>query len=154
MIRQGDILLVPVDLDAPKDAQRSDLVILAEGELTGHAHRLRGNVAVWNVGEQRYVRVEGEAGTLQHEDHDPAPAAVVEPDVTYKVIPQRAYARGDPKIRSRVARPDRKHARDVVACFGVRDARPQAREHLILVVARGCRGGIEAERKDHVRLRR
>ena len=93
IIRQGDVLLVPVDAAMPKSANRSDLVILAEGELTGHAHRLRGDVAEWSVGEQRYVRVVGgEKGTLQHEDHDPSPVAVVEPGQTYRVVPQQEWS--------------------------------------------------------------
>lgn len=90
-IRQGDILLVPVDIAPPADSTPVELVVLAEGEMTGHAHRLRGSVVEWNVGEQRYVRVMGDAGTLQHEDHDPVPAAVVEADVTYRVVPQREW---------------------------------------------------------------
>lgn len=91
-IRQGDILLVPVDVEPPKNAQPVPLVVLAEGELTGHAHRLRGQVIEWNVGQQRYVRVVGDAGTLQHEDHDPTPAAVVVPEQTYRVVPQREWS--------------------------------------------------------------
>jgi len=90
-IRQGDVLLLPVDVAPPKDATPVPLVILAEGEMTGHAHRLRGTVIEWSVKGQRYVRVSGEPGTLQHEDHDPVPAAVVAPDVTYRVIPQHEW---------------------------------------------------------------
>jgi hypothetical protein len=38
------------------------------------------------------VRVEGdEPGTLQHEDHDPSPAAVAVPGQTYRVIRQREW---------------------------------------------------------------
>ena len=94
-LRQGDILLVPVTaVEPPSDARRSGEVILAEGEITGHAHRLRGaEVLEWSVDGQRYVRVlGGEAGTLQHEDHDPVPAAVVAPDVTYRVVQQRVWS--------------------------------------------------------------
>ena len=90
-IRQGDVLLVPVDIEPPKNAQPVELVILAEGEQTGHAHRLRGNVIEWTAQGERYVRVVGEMGTLQHEDHDPDPVAVVTPDVTYRVVPQREW---------------------------------------------------------------
>jgi hypothetical protein len=81
-----------VDDSPPANVQPVDLVILAEGEMTGHAHRLRGAVVEWNVGEQRYVRVVGdERGTLQHEDHDPMPVAVVTPGQTYRVVPQREW---------------------------------------------------------------
>ncbi len=93
IIRQGDVLLVPVDVPAPADAAISREVILAEGEITGHAHRLRGTeVLEWSIDGQRYIRVRGaELGTLQHEDHDPVPAAVVAPEVTYRVVQQRVW---------------------------------------------------------------
>jgi len=92
-IRQGDVLLVPVDAEPPA-GDGKPLVVLAEGELTGHAHRLRAPAGVldWTAGEERYVRVLGtEKGTLQHEDHDPEPVAVVEPGQTYRVVPQREW---------------------------------------------------------------
>ncbi|MCC6388311.1 MAG: hypothetical protein IT302_13135 [Dehalococcoidia bacterium] len=41
-IRQGDVLLVPVDTAPPADAARTSEVVLALGEITGHAHRLSG----------------------------------------------------------------------------------------------------------------
>ena len=93
-LRQGDVLLVPVEGDAPADAQRSTEVVLAEGEVTGHAHRLRATTVLeWSVGEQRYVRVVGDApGTLSHEEHDPIPAAVIAPNVTYRVVQQQVWS--------------------------------------------------------------
>ena len=89
-IRQGDVLLVACDEPAPAGATRATRVVLAVGETTGHAHVLTGlAVLTWSVGEQGYVRIVGDRpGTLQHEDHDPAPAAVVAPETTYQVIPQ------------------------------------------------------------------
>jgi hypothetical protein len=43
----------------------------------------------WNMEGQRYVRVEDNTpGLLAHEDHDPIPAPVIEPGVTYRVVPQ------------------------------------------------------------------
>lgn len=93
-IRQGDVLLVPADVQTPSDTAAAPQVVLAEGEVTGHAHRLSAPAGVldWNVGDARYVRVLGtERGTLGHEDHDPIPAAVVAPGQTYRVIPQREW---------------------------------------------------------------
>jgi len=89
-IRQGDILLLPVEIQPTEEARNVNEVILAEGEATGHAHRLRANeVLEWSVDGQRYVRVLGPAaGTLSHEDHDPTPVPVVQPDVTYRVVQQ------------------------------------------------------------------
>lgn len=93
MLRQGDVLLIPCDAVPPVDAHPSGEVILAEGELTGHAHRLRGaTVLEWSVGKQRYVRVIGaEPGTISHEEHDPVPAAVIIPEQTYRVVQQQAW---------------------------------------------------------------
>jgi hypothetical protein len=92
-IRQGDILLVPVETAIPVDAVRSTEVVLAMGETTGHAHRLAApEVLEWKANGQRYVRVIGPApGTLAHEDHDPIPAPVVAPEVTYLVVPQHEW---------------------------------------------------------------
>ena len=91
-IREGDVLLVADQKDRPSSVMGKTEVILAEGEVTGHAHRLAG-VAVydWTENGQRYVRVEGSAGSLSHEEHDPTPAAVVTEGVTYQVIPQREW---------------------------------------------------------------
>lgn len=97
-IRQGDVLLYPVpDMPQPAGLPRRQEVILAYGEATGHAHRLRGaEVYEWEDNGNRYVRVAGtrdwEMGTIQHEDHDSIPAAVVVPGVTYQVIHQQEVA--------------------------------------------------------------
>lgn len=42
-IRQGDVLLVPVQAEPPALAPVAE-VVLAWGEVTGHAHRLSGAV--------------------------------------------------------------------------------------------------------------
>jgi hypothetical protein len=91
-IRQGDVLLIPVEVLPPAGRRGQPEVVLAEGEVTGHAHRLAGGeVLDWSVAGQRYVRVEGDQpGTLAHEDHDPIPAAVLTPGVTYRVIRQQS----------------------------------------------------------------
>jgi hypothetical protein len=92
-IRQGDVLLVAVDMARPEDITAKREVILAEGELTGHAHRLKAaEIYEWSVNGQRYVQVAGEMpGELSHEEHDPTPAAIVAPNVTYKVVPQHEW---------------------------------------------------------------
>ncbi len=93
-IRQGDVLLVPMDgLQPPADAQAKSEVILALGEATGYAHRLKAPVIYeWKVAGQRYVQVQGDApGTLTHEEHDPLPAPVVTPNVTYRVVQQQEW---------------------------------------------------------------
>ena len=89
-LRQGDILLEALDISPPAHLVAKSEVILAEGELTGHAHRLKASeIYEWEVEGQRYIRCLGEKGELSHEDHDPVPVRVIEPDVTYRIIPQQ-----------------------------------------------------------------
>ncbi len=89
-IRQGDILLVPVDETPPADAMQHSHVVLAEGELTGHAHVVEApRILTW--GDMFQVASEA-PGKLTHQDHDPQPAAVVVPGQTYKVVRQREYS--------------------------------------------------------------
>ena len=91
-IRQGDVLLEAVDIPVPKGIVAKEKAILAEGELTGHAHVLTASkVYEWEMEGQRYVRVEPNMGQISHEEHDPKPVAVVEPSQTYRVIPQQEW---------------------------------------------------------------
>ena len=91
IIRQGDILLIPVGNTFPK-GKAVRQVVLAEGEATGHCHTLSApEVYDWSVGEQRYVRVSGGTGLIAHPDHDPIAAPVLEPDQTYQVLRQHEW---------------------------------------------------------------
>lgn len=90
MIRQGDILLVRENVRPPKNIKPVLSVVLAEGELTGHAHVLTAETGVvawdnmiWIVGD--------EPGALTHQDHDPVPAHVIPPGVTFRVVRQREF---------------------------------------------------------------
>jgi hypothetical protein len=99
MIRQGDVGIFPI-ATLPMNAKRQDLprpdLVLAYGEVTGHAHRILAphKVSMWHAGEQRYIVVEGDAAgkgaTLTHEEHGPQ---VLEPGV-YQVKIQREYTLG------------------------------------------------------------
>jgi len=90
-IRQGDVLLEKVDRLPPKEIKPQREVVLAEGELTGHAHRVKSSAIYdWSEDNQRYIMVKGE-GELFHEDHDPVPAKVLEPNTTWRVIPQKEW---------------------------------------------------------------
>ena len=69
-IRQGDVLLVPVDNVAPAAATTKVQVILAEGEITGHAHRL----SVWPPrGGQGAGRPRAEGSSASREPAQAAP---------------------------------------------------------------------------------
>lgn len=70
--RQGDVCLVKV-AKLPKDVQdvtgKGD-VILAYGEVTGHAHRIKesGKVKYWDAKAERFLQVL-ETVALTHEEH-------------------------------------------------------------------------------------
>ena len=97
-VRQGDVMLVRVDT-IPTDAAPCKVkgdVILAFGEVTGHAHRLAsGTVApfakggVWSPTAERYIQAL-EGAKLTHEEHG---AIALEPG-NYRVIQQREYVPG------------------------------------------------------------
>lgn len=73
-IRQGDVLLQPVS-KLPEDVTEiQGPVVLAFGEVTGHAHSIklteadRQKVRYWDAGAERYLQVL-EKVALTHEEH-------------------------------------------------------------------------------------
>jgi hypothetical protein len=69
-IQQGDVVLIKVD-SLPKEAKlKKGARVVQEGEHTGHAHRLNENGSVWEMGDQKYVRIDNEYATLTHEEHN------------------------------------------------------------------------------------
>ena len=89
MVRQGDVLLVAVP-ELPKDAvrqPRQGRLVLAEGEVTGHAHAiLEPDAREFRVGDERFVLVRSKA-QLVHEEHAP----IELPAGAYRVVIQREY---------------------------------------------------------------
>jgi hypothetical protein len=96
---QGDILVERVD-DAPVSGRllhRADAgaVVVAEGELTGHHHKLFGCVTLYrddalarDIPDNLYIghlRVKGPAARLEHEEHAPINLE----EGTYRVRRQR-----------------------------------------------------------------
>lgn len=82
---QGDILIERIE-DAPVSGQvieacEDGAVVVAEGELTGHSHRLVGSVTLYrdpalarDVPDNLYLghlQVTGSAVQLEHEEHAP-----------------------------------------------------------------------------------
>lgn len=90
LIRQGDVLLLQVSR-LPNGAQvrqpQGD-VILAYGEATGHAHRIKDLAAVrmWDAGAERYLQVLATA-SLSHEEH----ATALLPPGIYRLPQQVEY---------------------------------------------------------------
>lgn len=89
--RHGDVFLQRIERlpEAAKRTARKGDVILAEGEVTGHAHRIATpGVRLWSAGEQRYITVPEGGAALTHEEH----ARIDLPAGTYEVIRQREYS--------------------------------------------------------------
>ena len=94
MFRQGDVMLVPVKkiprdlVEVPKEQGR---IVLAHGEVTGHAHVIEGDAlflaADLDEMSQRFLRVEGEC-ELVHDEHD----TITVPAGAYEVRRQAEYA--------------------------------------------------------------
>jgi hypothetical protein len=96
-LRQGDVLLVPVD-EIPVEARplrrTGGRVVLAEGEVTGHAHAIRSSAAtLLGTGDERYLRVAAPV-SLDHEEH----AQIAIGAGMYRVVIQREYV--SPEISS------------------------------------------------------
>ena len=93
--RQGDVLLIAVD-SIPADAAPCTIdgdVILAYGEVTGHAHRLAPDTVkpfakggVWSPAAERFLTAL-DGATITHEEH----GAIALAPGCYRVIQQREY---------------------------------------------------------------
>lgn len=94
LIRQGDVLLIPVDTipanTAPVGRQNGRL-ILAEGEATGHAHAIADETAELVTADEAaelYLLVHGgDPVSLIHDEHD----TLTVPPGRYQVRRQREY---------------------------------------------------------------
>ena len=94
MVRQGDVLIIGVAGELPASARElpreQGSVILAHGEATGHAHRIRSpRVTLFAVGDDRFLRVDAPSD-LVHEEHAPIH---LQPGL-YRVVRQREYQPG------------------------------------------------------------
>lgn len=84
MYRQGDILLKKIKKTELGTKTGEHEKVLAEGEVTGHKHIMRGSCAFYEKDGKVQVQVEREA-ELTHEEH----ATIMIPRGTYRVVRQR-----------------------------------------------------------------
>lgn len=84
MKRQGDILIVMIS-EVPEGVAKRESLVLAEGEATGHAHRLDAG-EVYEKDGTLYFRADGVVH-LVHEEH----AVITFEPGAYRVIRQREY---------------------------------------------------------------
>ena len=92
LFRQGDVLLIPIENIPPsaKREQPEERIVLAYGEVTGHAHAIKGELAVsYRRGNERFLEVLNGAN-LVHEEH----SAIALPAGAYRVVQQREYIPG------------------------------------------------------------
>ena len=94
MMRQGDVLVTRISAK-PKKATPKDRdggrIVLAYGEVTGHAHAIAEETATLfslldDGKEELYLEADGSV-TLRHEEHAP----ITIPTGTYKITRQREY---------------------------------------------------------------
>lgn len=89
MWRQGDIFIAAAKR-IPRAAKPRPSLVLAEGELTGHAHRVEhtGTASVFvHPDGQMFVDVTAEEATVIHEEHGP----ITLRKGAYRIWRQREY---------------------------------------------------------------
>ena len=101
--RQGDVWVVPISDKEGKEAiegleeveRDKGRVVLAYGEVTGHAHAVANNTAVlFGMDEAlRFLKIR-EQSMLRHEEHGEIPLA----KGYYKVIRQREHTSSVPRF--------------------------------------------------------
>ncbi len=92
MYRQGDVLLVKADelppAAEPVPLEEEERIVLAWGEITGHAHAVAAQAAqMFAVGDDRYLNVLNDGASLVHEEHS---TINLLPGV-YRIVHQREY---------------------------------------------------------------
>ena len=97
-IRQGDVLITPV-ASVPRDmklvARDQNKVILANGEVTGHAHALaEPEVELWRgaTDAERFLSVPHVGTELAHPEHATIPVRETKTTGLRQVIRQREYS--------------------------------------------------------------
>jgi hypothetical protein len=84
-IRQGDVILLPVEQVEGKNLSH---LTLAEGEVTGHRHRIsQGQAQLYENEGILYLRVLSDMATLTHEEHH----ALQIPQGNWMIRIQREY---------------------------------------------------------------
>ena len=93
MYRQGDVLIIPVRSIPTKlelVEREAGRVVLAHGEVTGHAHAIKAEGAALFRDPKLmavFMTVTGDTVALEHDEHD----TILIPPGKYQVIRQREY---------------------------------------------------------------
>ncbi len=86
--RHGDVLIAPIE-SVPANARLREGLILAQGEITGHAHRVEtdSRAELLEAGPELFLRVLGSPARIVHEEHRP----IELPPGSYRVWRQREF---------------------------------------------------------------
>ena len=89
LYRHGDVLVLQVS-EIPPEAEKQKHLVLAEGEMTGHSHRIAepGAAELYRFGSEMYLRIVEPTATLIHQEHGP----ISLPAGDYRVWRQREYS--------------------------------------------------------------
>lgn len=89
LYRHGDLLVQSTDA-IPADARPVSHLVLAEGELTGHSHRIaeKNAAQLFQSSSELYLRITDDLATLVHQEHGP----IELPRGLYRVWRQREYS--------------------------------------------------------------
>lgn len=72
VIRQGDVLIIPLKKLSVNDSVKLPNLILAKGEVTGHSHRIsEGKAQLYERNGTLFLRVLSPTAKLQHDEHHP-----------------------------------------------------------------------------------
>ena len=87
LLRQGDVLIIPSE--TPVTGTKLPHLTLAEGEVTGHRHRIsNGEAELFERDGVLYLKVLSPTAILTHEEH----AQVTIPQGNWEIRIQREYA--------------------------------------------------------------
>lgn len=93
LVRQGDVLIERVEAvpaDAAPEKREPGGVVLAHGEATGHAHRVKRRAQGFSRGAERFLVVLRGGAEVTHEEHD----TIKLPAGNYRITRQREYVPG------------------------------------------------------------
>lgn len=88
--RHGDVLIERIEkLPPKKNLTEQKHLTLAEGEVTGHSHRIsEGAGKLFKFDDRMFLKVQSEIATLVHEEHH----ALTLPQGDYEIKIQREYS--------------------------------------------------------------
>jgi hypothetical protein len=108
--RHGDVIVRRINTEIPEEAEswrdpKDGRMILAYGEVTGHAHAVSGDADLLEVPVElvergiaeieKYLRVNDGGAVITHEEH----ATINLPPGVYAVVRQREYTSADMEPR-------------------------------------------------------